>query len=136
MKKFIIIAFTLFSISALFSPAFAAAKKPAKKAVVSSGISVSTQLRKDRRALYVYFKNLNAAKSVSYTLSYNSSNGPQGAMGTIQTKGKYSVTRELVFGTASNRVYKYDKNVKNAVLQVSAVLKTGKAWNKQFKIKI
>ena len=120
--------------SAKVLPQAKSIKKNSKIQPVS--IAISPKLRKDRRALIIYFKGLNLTNSVNYSLSYDSSSGPQGAMGTINTAGKYSLTRELVFGTASSGVYRYDTNVRNVTLKVSAILKNGKKFGKRYRFKI
>ncbi|OGK21852.1 hypothetical protein A3C23_00705 [Candidatus Roizmanbacteria bacterium RIFCSPHIGHO2_02_FULL_37_13b] len=113
------------------------AKKTTKiNKVLVATIAIAPKLRRDRHALIIYFKNLNTANSLTYSLSYDSASGPQGAMGTINTEGKYSLSRELVFGTASSGVYRYDNNVKNVTLKVSATLKNGKKFGKKYRFKI
>jgi hypothetical protein len=47
-----------------------------------------------------------------------------------------SLTRELVFGTASNGVYRYHSNVTNAKLEITSVLKNGQKRIKKFRIKV
>lgn len=142
-KKILIIALFLLISTASIVDSVSASKvlRSSKKSVKTStakalGIEVIPRLRKDRRALIVYFKNLNAAGSVSYNLSYTGSGQLQGVFGTIDTKGKYSLSREFVFGAASAGVYKYDTNVKNAVLVITAKLKKGKTQIMRFKIKV
>lgn len=99
------------------------------------GISVTANIRA-KKAVVVYFKNLNRASSVSYMLSYDSKQGPQGALGTIPLKGKFSLTRELLFGTCSNKVCRYDTGIKNCVLEVTAKLKNGKKEVKRIKLRV
>lgn len=107
----------------------------AHAAAPAGGISVTTSLRA-KKAVVVYFKNLNRASSVSYMLSYDSKQGPQGALGTIPTKGKFSLTRELLFGTCSNKVCRYDTGIKNCVLEITAKLKNGKKEVKRIKLRV
>lgn len=112
-------------------------KKPVAKTtnIGKGGVSVSAIVR-GKKSVRVYFKNLNKAKSVSYMLSYKSKQGPQGALGTIATKGKYSLTRDLLFGTCSNKVCRYDTGIKDCVLEVTSKLKNGKTDFKRIKLRV
>lgn len=110
--------------------------KAVKRANSASFVAVSARLRPDRRALNVYFANLNQAASVTYTLSYQANGNQEGIGGSIDTKGVYSTSRELVFGTASSGVYRYHSNITGARLEVISVLKSGKKAVKRFKIRV
>lgn len=104
--------------------------------VKSSGIGVSPVLRSDRRALNVYFSNLQNATSVSYFLTYNTSVQQEGAGGALTLGSSSTQTAELLFGTCSKGVCRYHTGIKNAKLEVSYTLKSGKKYIKRFKIKI
>lgn len=114
------------------------AKKTTKQAPKrgGSGVVVSAKLRSDRKAVNVYFANLNLAQSVSYTLSYQTDGKQEGVGGSIDPKGVYSTSRELVFGTASGGVYRYHSNISGAKLEIITNLKSGKKSIKRFKIKV
>ncbi len=114
------------------------AKKTVKTAPkkAAAGISVTPRLRKDRKAVVVYFKNLNVASSLSYTLSYKSAGEPRGVVGTIDTAGKFSLSREFLFGTCSAGVCRIDPKITGVVLEITAKLKNGKTQTKRFKIKV
>lgn len=101
-----------------------------------SGISVSPRLRGDRRALIVYFANLQNASSVSYRLVYNTATQQEGAMGAINLTGSSTTTQELLFGTCSRNVCRYHTNISNARLEISYSTKTGKKYLKKYKIKV
>lgn len=113
-------------------------KTPSKLKKTSSAVSsvgVSYSLRKDKKALTVAFSNLKKAKSVFYTLSYQTQGKYEGVSGTI-TPSKNQETRQLLFGTCSNKVCRYHKSIKNMRLEVSVDLLSGKTMSKNYKIKI
>lgn len=116
------------------------AVKGGSKAVVTKssaggGIAVTPRLRVDRRALIVYFSNLQNAKYVSYSLTYNTNIQQEGAIGSLNL-GSPAVTQELLFGTCSKNVCRYHSGVNNARLEVSYTSKTGKKYLKKYKIKV
>ncbi len=115
------------------------AAKTSSKTVVKttgSGINISPRLRTDRRALIVYFSNLQNAKSISYSLTYETSVQQEGAMGALNLTGASNTSQELLFGTCSKNVCRYHSGIKNAKLEVSYTLKSGKKYLKKYKIRI
>lgn len=112
----------------------ASAKTVAKTA--GAGIGITPRLRADRRALIVYFSALQNTKSVSYSLTYNTSTQPEGAIGSISTTGSSSTSQELLFGTCSKNVCRYHIGVNNARLEVTYTTKAGKKYLKKYKIKV
>lgn len=142
MQKFFISLILLFLVF-LFTKEAEAKVLPqaAKSATVSknsvgSGINVSPKLRADRRALTVYFSNLQNAKSVSYALTYNTSTQPEGALGSLNLNGLSSTSQELLFGTCSKNVCRYHTGVNNARLEVSYTTQSGKKYLKRYKIRV
>lgn len=116
-----------------------AAKAPVKTTVKSSsstGINISPRLRSDRRALIVYFANLQNARSVSYSLTYDTSIQPEGAIGSVSTTGPSNISQELLFGTCSKNVCRYHTGIKNAKLDVTYTTKSGKKYIKRYRIKV
>src|SRR3989344_773621 len=105
-------------------------------AVKSAGIGVSPRLRSDRRALIVYFSNLQNAKSVSYALTYRTNIQEEGAIGSLNLTGLNYTSQELLFGTCSKGVCKYHTGITNAKLEVSYTLKSGKKYLKRFKVRV
>lgn len=113
------------------------ARKTSKTAAVkSAGIFVSPKIRADRRAITVNFGNLQNAQSVSYSLTYNTSQQQEGAMGALNLNGGSSQTQELLFGTCSKNVCRYHTGIKNAKLEISYTLKSGKKYLKRYRIKV
>lgn len=100
-----------------------------------SNISVSPKFMSGKTGVKVSFSNLSAAKSVSYTLSYDSSGKPEGVVGSVDPS-KGSDTRELLFGTCSSGTCKYHKNIKNCILTVTSQLKNGKKSIKKFRLNV
>ncbi len=101
----------------------------------SSGIIVTPRLRADRRALIVYFANLQNTKAVSYSLTYNTRTQREGAMGSVGLASP-STSQELLFGTCSKNVCTYHTGLNNAKLEVSYTTKAGKKYIKRYKIKL
>ncbi len=140
MKNLSILAFILLSLFIFAKSAEAkvlpqAVKSSPAKNTVGTGINVSPRLRVDKRALIVYFSNLQNAKSVSYALTYNTSTQPEGAIGSLNL-GRSSASQELLFGTCSKNVCRYHTGVNNARLEVSYTTKSGKKYLKRYKIKV
>lgn len=107
----------------------------AKTTSSSKGVGTSVKFRGDRRAIVINFSNLAIASSVNYTLSYESRGIPQGAGGTIQHAGD-STSRELLFGTCSHGVCRYDTGIVNAKLVITTTLLNGKKVVKSYKLKV
>lgn len=103
---------------------------------VTSGVGIRPSLRGDRRALNVYFSNLSKVKSVSYMLIYQANGVDKGAGGTIDVTKGDSINRELIFGTESSGVYRYDEGIANMKLEVTTELLNGKKTLKRFRIKV
>lgn len=73
--------------------------------------------RRDGNALVLNIKRTASYDGISYELAYSSEGIDRGVMGTIDTKekkGEYE--QEILFGTCSKNVCKYDKNVENGTL--------------------
>lgn len=115
-----------------------AIKSPSKQAVVtkSTGINVTPKLRSDRKALIVYFSNLQNAKSVSYTLTYQTNIQQEGAIGSLNLTKVSTATQELLFGTCSKNVCRYHTGLNNGRLEVSYTTTSGKKYIKKYKIKV
>lgn len=150
MRAFLLVVFTLFSLSLTTSVEAKVLPQAKSGAVVKSTgrgstISVYPKLRKDRKALNVNFSNLLNASKVSYLLIYKHSfegsdpyktNGQEeGAMGGINFKGN-SASQELLFGTCSKGVCRYHSGITDARLEVSYTNKQGKKYLKKYKIKV
>lgn len=73
--------------------------------------------RRDGNALVLNLKRTSSYDSISYELAYNSEGIDRGVVGDIKTsekKGEYE--QEVLFGTCSKNVCKYDKGVENGTL--------------------
>ncbi len=113
-----------------------ARKAPAITKTKVPGISVSPKLRADRRTLLINFGGLQNASAVSYSLTYKTSTQEEGAMGALNLNGGNSQTQELLFGTCSKNICRYHTGVKDAKLDISYTLKSGKKYLRKFKIRI
>ncbi|OGE25680.1 hypothetical protein A3C26_01820 [Candidatus Daviesbacteria bacterium RIFCSPHIGHO2_02_FULL_39_12] len=145
MNKCLVLLITLFSLFLFVSKAEAKTLPQALKAGqkttvvrknVGAGINVSVKLRADRRAVIVYFSNLQNASLVSYFLTYKTDVQEEGAMGGIKLTGSSTASQELLFGTCSNNVCRYHTGIKIARLEVSYTAKSGKKYLKKYKIKV
>ena len=110
--------------------------KSTKTKVSTRGITTTVRLRSDRRALIVSFDNLTIAKSINYVLTYTTNGIDQGFEGSVSPTLSAPQTREIVFGTCSAGICRYDTKIKNAKFTVTTTLASGKKIVKSFKIKI
>lgn len=146
VKKILILCLGLLVFAALATPTLAKKvlprAKPAGGTKAATGtpsgrIGVSVKFRGDRRAIIVNFSSLSNASNVSYTLSYSTRGTTQGAGGSINpTTTGSSASRELLFGTCSHGVCRYDSGITNAKLVVTYTLTNGKRYSKSFRIKV
>ncbi len=130
----------------LILPPFAHAKKtvPQARAATSTGkvvsaskgVTTSVKFRSDRRAVVATFSNLSVASNVTYSLSYDSKGMTQGAGGSLKGDAGDTTTRELLFGTCSSGVCRYDSGITNAKLVITTTLKTGKKVVRTYKLKV
>lgn len=100
------------------------------------GIGISPKMRKDRRAIIINFSNLQNASAVSYLLTYQTNIQEEGAIGSLNLAEPSNQTSELLFGTCSKNVCRYHTGIRDAKLDISYTLKTGKKYLKKYKIKI
>lgn len=132
---FFLVLFTEIAQAKVLPQAGKAEPKTVTKSSSGTGINVTPRLRADRRALIVYFSNLQNASSVSYALTYNTSVQQEGAIGSLNLATS-RISQELLFGTCSKNVCRYHTGVKNMKLEVSYTLKSGKKYIKKYRIKI
>lgn len=117
-------------------PRFATNVKSSGKSVKApTGILISPKLRTDRKALTVYFSNLQAAKQVTYTLMYQTNGKEEGVRGSI-SGSVGSANRELLFGTCSSGVCRYHAGITDMRLEILTELTSGKKTLKKYKIKV
>lgn len=116
-------------------PALNAIKKSTKTVSATKGVNIKVKFRGDRRAIVTTFSNLSIASKVDYSLSYVTRGTTQGASGSISI-AEDPVARELIFGTCSHGVCRYDSGITNAKFTVITTLKNGKRISKSFKLKI
>ncbi len=73
--------------------------------------------RRDGNALVLNLKRTASYDKISYELAYNAEGIDRGVMGEINTKDKKGeYEQEILFGTCSKNVCKYDKGVENGTL--------------------
>ena len=113
---------------------------PALKSVsasksTSSGVTVKVKFRSDRKGVILNFGNLTAATGVSYDLIYDTRGTTQNAGGAVKISSDTANT-EVIFGTCSSGVCRYDTGISNAKLQVFITLKNGRKIVKPFRLKV
>ncbi len=136
MKKLSCLFFSLLLVLAIASPVNAAKLRVRK---TSGGIVrtySSVKLSRNTNSVVITFQNLTDAKRVRYELSYIANGVPQGAMGTIQTAGLVSDSRDLYFGTCSHGVCTPHYNITNTTLIITTELTSGGTNTKRYRIKI
>lgn len=73
--------------------------------------------RRDGNALLLNIKRTASYDEISYELAYSAEGIDRGVMGSIDTKSrKGEYEQEILFGTCSKNVCKYDKDVENGTL--------------------
>ena len=117
-------------------PQAKAAASAKKTSAGSSLVGVTPRLRKDRKALVVYFRNLGKVRSVSYALIYQTNGKDEGAMGSVDPAAANSTSRELLFGTCSAGVCRYHTGITNMRFEVTIELLSGKKYLRRFRIKV
>ena len=144
MKKFIsifslLLLFFLFRlvvpVEARLLPRFRNTSGGSRKST-GSGVIVSPKLSSDRKALNVYFANLNKASEVTYMLSYQTKGKDEGVYGSIDSSVGNSVTRELLFGTCSSGVCRYHTNITGMKLEVTISLPSGKRALRRYRVRV
>lgn len=110
--------------------------KTASTKLSGGRVKTSVKFRGDRRAIIVSLSNLSTAKKVDYLLSYNTRGMAQGAAGTIIPAAENSSSHELLFGTCSKGICRYDTGITNAKLTITSILANGSKVIKRYKIKV
>lgn len=127
-----LISIFLCSFALLFLSSFVGIKAaPKSKPPTASGT-----IARNKPSVTASFSNLSNVKTVKYRLVYDTSNGKQGAGGTIKVGAKNkNLSRNVLLGTCSKKVCTYHKNVKNITLTVDFTLKSGGAVSYVKKVK-
>lgn len=90
------------------------------KTIDPSQLGLTLTARGDKKAVNLEIANLTGLKSIEYELSYIAKGDiPRGVIGSIEIKPTdKKVARELLLGTCSKNVCKYDEGVTEATLIV------------------
>ena len=110
--------------------------KSGDKIATTRGVTAKVAFRADRKAITVVFSNLSIATKVDYTLSYSTRRTMQGASGSLSPQAEDPTSREIIFGTCSHGVCRYDSGLSNAKFTVLTTLKNGTKVSKGFKLKV
>ena len=123
-------------VDAKMLPQASKATKSLSVGKATTAVYITPKLRRDRKALIVYFSGLQNATAVSYVLTYKTSVQDEGAMGSLNLDGKSTQSVELLFGTCSKNVCRYHTGIKDAKLEVTYTLKNNKKYVKRYRIKV
>ena len=102
----------------------------------SSGVVSSVKFRGDRLGIIVTFGNLQAAYKVDYFLSYQTKGITQGASGSIADTSIGSATRNIIFGSCSKGVCRYDTRISNAKFVITIHLNNSRKIVRSYKLKV
>lgn len=144
MRKLVFLVLLFFALL-FFSPKEVYAKKLLPRARVATGGSsqtvssggpgVSVKFRADRLAIVATFTNLSQANSITYMFSYNTRGTTQGAQGSINA-AENNTSREIIFGTCSHGVCRYDYGISGAKFIVTIKLPNGRRIVKTFNLRV
>lgn len=101
----------------------------------ATGYGLKVKFMPSRLGIVATFSNLNQVSKVSYIFSYASRGVMQGASGTVNTS-EVNTVREIIFGTCSHGVCRYDSGITNAQFVVTTTFKNGKRLIKTFRLKV
>jgi len=138
MKYFLTTCVCLCLLFVTTTPVLAAKARVRKTTgVTSTSTAYSTaKLSRASNSVIVTFQNLGSVKKIGYELNYTANGISQGAMGTVQTAGLVSDSRDLYFGTCSKGVCTPHYNIKKATLTITTYLTNGSTNVKLYRIKI
>lgn len=111
------------------------APRPATGSSTTRGVTTTVKFKPDRRGITATFKNLSIAADVTYSLTYVAGGIEQGVDGAVNI-ALGSVSKDLIFGTCSAGVCRYDTGIVNARLTVTTMLRNGKRIVKIFRLKV
>lgn len=140
MKSLSIVVFVIGMLVSIPAPVAAKRKLPSWKPAsttksTASGVTVKVKFRSDRKGVILNFANLKAASGVNYDLVYDTRGTTQNAGGAVKISSDTANT-EVIFGTCSSGVCRYDSGISNAKLQVFITLKNGRKIVKPFRLKV
>lgn len=94
--------------------------------VVWAAPSANLSLTKDKRFVYLTFRDLASVARVNYTLVYDTSRGQKGFEGGFKLRPKTTrASRRQILGTCSGRKCVYHAGVKNVQLDAFFNLRSG-----------
>ena len=73
--------------------------------------------RFDKKAVFLKITSFpEGLKTIEYELTYEAKEGPRGVLGTIDYKSETNIQREILLGTCSKNVCRYDEGVTEVTL--------------------
>lgn len=114
----------------------APAVKETIESIDPSELGLTLTARSDKRAVNLQITQLSGIKSIEYELSYLTKGDiPRGVIGSIEVKtSDKKITRELLLGTCSRNVCKYDEGVKSVTLVAKITKTDGKILQAESKL--
>ncbi len=102
----------------------------------SSGVTSSVKFRGDRLGVIVTFGNLASATKVDYFLSYTTRGTTQGASGSITDTSVGTASRDIIFGSCSHGVCRFDSGISNAKFVITIRLNNGRKIVRTYRLKV
>ena len=102
----------------------------------SGKVSTAVKFRGDRLGIIINFNNLQAARKADYFLSYQTRGTTQGASGSITNTSMGSTSRDIIFGSCSHGVCRFDSGISNAKLVITIYLNSGRKIVRSYKLKV
>ena len=118
-----------------FTPKSTSTTTTGKTSSGGGSIPAIVRYKPDKGGILLSFSNFSGLASVSYSFTYNSGGLPKGAAGTVTAANNPTSQRELLFGTCSGGVCKYDQGLSGARLTLTAKRTNGTTVTKPYRIK-
>ncbi len=92
---------------------------PVQSLVETNLYGLSLSPRSDKKAVFLKITSFpEGVNTIEYELTYDAKEGPRGVLGTINYKGEDKIQREILLGTCSKNVCRYDEGVKKVTLTI------------------
>lgn len=104
---------------ALVEPTPTVVSTPVDSLSEKNPYGVDLRSRFDKKAVFLKVTAFpSGLKTIEYELTYDAKEGPRGVLGTINYKNETSLEREILLGTCSKNVCRYDEGVTKVTLTI------------------